>query len=244
MTFALSKIVVAFVLTGSIVCAWGINTTASCDGEFTRPAYKSRGYYCSPGQMVRDAYDPSKEVVCEEMEVDHLISLRQAWESGICGDDLKRLANDPRNLKFTHWRTNRLKGYLQPEVFAKTRSLQVAEMVIRDAEAVRQAYPIKSHDQIYVDRMLDYATNGAPHVPFPVASLSKGVRTGILYKQVGGRTVAFVGKRAVGYAIGVGATVEVVMAAGWAADWLTSPSQDERMRERAEYLMAVLEGEK
>lgn len=192
--------------------------------------------------MVQDAYDLGKEIPCEEMEVDHLISLRHAWDSGVCGDDLKRLANDPRNLKFTHWRTNRAKGYLQPEVFARGRSPEVSEMVMRDAEAVMKAYRIKTNDQIVADRIFWHATNSARYSRIPPSALSGAIRKQLIYRQVGGRTVAFLGKRAVGYVIGIGVGVDAIMAAGWAGEWLTSPTQDDRMKDRASLLKIVLEG--
>ncbi len=231
------------VLCLSVSTCWAVTsrTSTSCDGVFIRPAYKTRGHYCTPGQMVHDAYDFGKEVPCEEMEVDHLISLRQAWDSGVCGDDLKRLANDPRNLKFTHWRTNRAKGYLQPDVFARSRSSQVSQMIIRDAEAVMKAYQIRTNDQIVADRIVGFATNSARYSRVSVSALSNTIRTQLVYKQVGGRTIAFVGKRAIGYTLGIGVGVEAIMAAGWAADWLTSPTQDDRMRDRAAQLKDVLE---
>ncbi len=236
--------VVTFFLYGTIFGAGAAQTTASCEGVFVRPAYKTRGYYCAAGQLVQDAYDYGKSIRCEEMEVDHLVSLRQAWDSGVCGDDLKRLANDPRNIKFTHWRTNRSKGYLQPESFAKTRAPEISEMIVRDAEAVMRAYRIKPDDQIVADRMLRYVTSGAGHTRVPISAVRKEVRGRIVYKQVGGKTIAFLGKRAIGYTLGAGLGVEVIMAAGWAVEWLTSPAQDDRMKERAVHLKAVLEGSK
>ncbi|MHB1115577.1 hypothetical protein [Sideroxydans sp.] len=233
-------------LISALVClTYSAEVFASiCEEKFSRPSYKTRGFYCTPGQMVRDAYELDREIACEEMEVDHLVSLRQAWDSGVCGDDLKRLANDPRNLRFTYWQTNRAKGYLQPEVFAKTRSDAIARQVTRDAEVIMSEYRIKTKSQLLSDRFLFYATSGSKHIRIPLASINESIRNRLTYRKVGEKTVVYVGKRAVGYAIGVGLAIEAVMAAGWAADWLTSPSQDAQMKKRAEYFRSVLEGEK
>ena len=240
---SLKRMVASFVVSATIS---GVSVTQSmaavCEGEFTRPAYKTRSYYCAPGQMVQDDYDVGRKIPCEEMEVDHLISLRQAWGSGVCGEDLKRLANDPRNLKFTHWRINRAKGYLSPEDFARTRPRQISAVIIQDAEVVMREYRIKSRDQTIANRMLHYSTKGTKYTRIPISSVNAAILKKITYRQVGGKTVAYLGKRAIGYAVGVGIGIEAIMVAGWAVDWLTSPSQDERMKERAVFLRAVLEG--
>lgn len=237
MNCAVSMIVSAFVVLSYSTQAWA----SICEGKFTRPAYKTRGFHCSTGQMVRDAYEVTSEIACEEMEVDHLVSLRQAWDSGVCGEELKRLANDPRNLRFTYWKTNRAKGYLQPEVFAKTRSDAIAREITRDAEVIMREYRIKTKTQLLSGRMLFFATNGVKHIRIPISSINGSIRNKLVYRKVGEKTVVFIGKRAIGYAVGVGVGIEAVMAAGWAAGWLTSPSQDEQMKKRAEFFRFVLE---
>ena len=111
-----------------------------------------------------------------------------------------------------------------------------------------RAYRIKPGDQIVADRMLAYATNGVGHSRIPISAVNSTIQRKITYKQVGGRSVAFLGKRVIGYTlgvgVGVGVGVEAIMVAGWAAEWLTSPSQDDRMKERAGHLKAILEGVK
>jgi len=239
------KRVAPLVLAALTICGCPTQAVAAvCEGEFTRPAYKTRSYYCAPGQMVRDAYDHGREIPCEEMEVDHLISLRQAWDSGVCEEELKRLANDSRNLRFTHWRTNRAKGYLTPEEFAKRLPPQVSAAIMQDAEAVMRDYRVKSRDQTVAARMVAYATNGAAKTRIPMSALAGPIRKKIITRQIGGKVVAFIGKRAIGYALGVGVGIESIMAAGWATNWLTSPSQDERMKQRGTFFSAVLEGKK
>ena len=113
-----------------------------CDTVFKRPAYQTRQFFCSSGELVEDQYDLGTFYPCEQMEVDHLVSLSYAFRNGICDQDaLKKLANDQGNLRLTHWNTNRSKGVLSPEEFAvKKLTPEAAENVIRDAEKVRKAF--------------------------------------------------------------------------------------------------------
>lgn len=113
-----------------------------CETAFSRPAYRTRQAFCSVGEMVEDAYDPGVSYPCEEMEVDHFISLSYAHRNGVCNQDkLKRLANDPENLRLTNWQTNRAKASLSPEEFATKRlSSHQANRAIADAAKIRQRY--------------------------------------------------------------------------------------------------------
>lgn len=149
---------------------------AVCEGDFIRPAYKTRSHYCKKGEMVEDAYAPGTFIPCEAMEVDHLISLRHAWDRGVCGKDLKRLANDPRNLKFTHWRTNRAKGYSSPEDFAKTLPSSVAKKVRSDAATLMKDYKILSRDAAISRRMLSYASGKIKTTHIALSSIPNSVR--------------------------------------------------------------------
>jgi hypothetical protein len=89
----------------------GVGVAAKeCPLGFKRPAYKTRSAYCSTGEIVKDAYNFNKKILCEQMEVDHLIPLKLAHCAGLSDEQLKRLANDPKNLRFTLWKTNRSKG--------------------------------------------------------------------------------------------------------------------------------------
>lgn len=91
----------------------------TCEVEYKRPWYKTRGAYCSAGEMVEDCYRKGEFFPCEEMEVDHTVSMFYAYQQGVCGDELKLLANDPDNLCLTHWKTNRVKGAKSPREFAE-----------------------------------------------------------------------------------------------------------------------------
>ena len=90
-----------------------------CEVEYKRPWYKTRGAYCSVGELVEDCYRKGNFFPCEEMEVDHTVSMFYGYQQGVCGDELKLLANDPDNLCLTHWKTNRAKGAKAPREFAE-----------------------------------------------------------------------------------------------------------------------------
>jgi len=117
---------------------------ALCDTVFKRPTYPTRQAFCSSGELIEDAYDPGVFHSCENMEVDHLVSLRYAHRNGVCDpNDLRRLANDPNNLKLTYWRTNRSKATLSPEEFAiRKLSPAAAETVLKDAVALRSTFDL------------------------------------------------------------------------------------------------------
>lgn len=213
---------------------------AECLEPFSRPTYPTRQAFCRPGGHLPDAYDGGRMIRCEEVEVDHLISLRQAWASGVCGDDLKRLARDPRNLRFTHWQTNRRKGYLSPEIFVERLDAQDAENVLSDARALMRDYRIKPAQEATFDRMLAMTTSRARNTRI-VTIKGTGRLSSITWKQVNGRSVAYVGRKAVGYAVGAGVVLEAISLSSWAADWLMTPEQDDRMAARAEAFRTIFE---
>lgn len=214
-----------------------------CDEPYARPSYKSRGEYCQPGQQVQDAYAVGQLILCEEMEVDHLISLRQAWESGVCGEELARFANDPKNLRFTHWSTNRRKGRNAPEVFASTLPAQIARTVTRDANELRAEYKILDRTA-RVDMKITQAALGTGQfsristLSIPPAKLRE-----ITYRRLGQRTLVILGGRTIGYVLATGIAIEAVMISAWALNKLTSPSQTESMKARADLLTAIFDGE-
>lgn len=210
-----------------------------CDEPFARPSYPTRQAFCTLGQLLPDAYEKGRLVRCEEMEVDHLISLRQAWASGVCGKDLRRLANDPRNLRFTYWRTNRQKGYLSPEDFAARLPSDVASGILRDANALMRDYGIKSREEATLNRMLTLAEKGKGYTQVLLSQLSKPLLERLTFREIRGRTVAFIGKKAVGVAVGAGVAIEGINAANWAVGWITTPQQSKRMAARADMLREI-----
>lgn len=143
---AMLALILQFIVSGA--AASQTSAEAVCDTVFKRPAYPTRRAFCEPGQIVEDAYQPGASYPCEEMEVDHLVSLRYAHRSGVCDTEaLRRLANAPSNLRLTYWRTNRAKGTLSPEEFAvKKLSPEVAEKIIQDAAALRATFGLSKID--------------------------------------------------------------------------------------------------
>ena len=91
---------------------------STCDVEYKRPWYKTRSAFCQAGQLIEDCYRKGSFHPCEDMEVDHTISMFFAFQQGVCGEELKKLANDPDNLCLTYWKTNRSKGAKSPREFA------------------------------------------------------------------------------------------------------------------------------
>jgi hypothetical protein len=171
------------------------------------------------------------------MEVDHLISLKEAWESGICGEDLKRLANDPRNLRFTAWRTNRTKGAKSPEEFADSLPSGMKERVLKDAEALRGEYGILSRDELLRKRIHTLKAVPVKYIKVPIDLIPPRIKLKIDFKKAGKRTILVVGKRVVGYAIGVGAAIEVLNISYWALDAVVDHTEEIR---RANQLRAIL----
>lgn len=211
-----------------------------CLEPYSRPSYPTRKAFCSTGESVVDAYQIGQTILCEEMEVDHLISLRQAWHSGVCGEDLKRFANDRRNLRFTYWLTNRKKGYLSPEDFATQLPDELAERVILDSQALMRDYGIRPREEAILYRMQRLAELSVAHARIPISSISSELFKKFTFRTVGGKTIVFIGKKAIGLAVGAGAVIEFISVAGWAEDLLTTPNQSSRMAARAEMLRAIM----
>lgn len=111
-----------------------------CPADFKRPNYSTRSAFCEIGSKVEDFYNYDKKIACEEMEVDHLIPLKFAYCSGLEGEKLREFANDPRNLRFTHWLTNRRKGAKTLLEFADTLPTEMRARVLFDGMDVLLAY--------------------------------------------------------------------------------------------------------
>ena len=210
---------------------------AECNEPFQRPQYNTRSHYCSPGEYVPDSYDFDKPILCELMEVDHLISLRQAWESDICGSDLKKFANDPRNLRLTFWETNRKKGVKTPEEFASTLPKGMADRVLRDAKSLRSEYEILPKTVIIKKQIRALHARPVKYIAVPVDLISDRIKSRIVYKKIGKRILVILGNKIIGYALTVGAIVDVLMISYWALDSLVDHTDQHR---RATRLRAVL----
>lgn len=186
-----------------------------------------------------DSYAPGVRIRCEDMEVDHLISLREAWESGVCGDDLKALAKDPRNLRFTYWKTNRSKGRMPALEFANRLDGRVARLVEDDALILMKHYGILSHREALERRYLArLAQIPATRIPFSVLKAHSIEHT---IKKVGGKTVVFVGKRIVGTVVIVGSVYTAIELSSWAYGSLFLPSGDSASSERAARFKKVID---
>jgi len=140
-----SKIIILsliYILGGTSVLA------QECPLGFKRPSYKTRGAFCSTGEFVKDAYNFDKNISCEEMEVDHLIPLKLAHCAGLSDEQLKRLANDPRNLKFTFWLTNRSKGAKDLYSFVETLDPKIQKKILVDGVNLMNDYKIPLGPQL------------------------------------------------------------------------------------------------
>lgn len=114
-----------------------------CETEYKRPWHKSRSAFCVIGEQVQDGYFPDKFYPCEEMEVDHMVALFYAYQQGVCGDELKRIANDPDNLVLTHWTVNRAKGAKPPREFALGLPANDRNRIIQRIELVEKKFQIE-----------------------------------------------------------------------------------------------------
>lgn len=192
-----------------------------CDEPFRRPSYVSRSTFCSAGELIEDQYNLGSMIRCEDMEIDHLVSLREAWESGVCGADLSRLANDPANLRVTFWRTNRSKGRMSAFEFAERLNVRERDGVIRDATTVAQKYKILSRQDIVALRISSLIQRYRTITVSP----SQLAKIGSVSSQmINGRMAYFIGKRVIGTASALGATVTAIKVAEWAFDNALLPS--------------------
>lgn len=120
-----------------------IALSKTCELEYKRPWYKTRNAFCSVGEMVEDGYFKGSFHPCEEMEVDHTISMFYAYTQGVCGEDLKRLANDPDNLVLTHRSVNRSKGAKAPREFAEQLPQRERSNFLKRAQKVEKKFGIE-----------------------------------------------------------------------------------------------------
>lgn len=174
---------------------------ASCAHEFFRPYYKSRSEFCRTGELVTDFYT-GKKLRCEEAEVDHVVSLREAYLQGVCGDDLKNLAKDPDNLRLTHWTLNRRKGAMPVENFVSQNQFSDDVKTLNVAKKIRVKYGVLSGEDAFSMRVASYFSRskiGTKILPIMAVRSMKGVTE----KQVGKKILLFSGKRVIGFIPGV-----------------------------------------
>ncbi len=219
-------------LTATTVLALG------CNEPFVRPNYVARSSICATGEYVLDSYASGSRIRCEEMELDHLVSLKQAWESGVCGEDLKRFANDPLNLRPTYWKTNRTKGRRSPLSFSESLDGKVADTVRRDALIVMRKYGILSRRELFDRKNAAHVLRmGTVSVPFSKLAKNSGRYT---LKKVGEKTVVLVGNRVVGTLTIVGGVYTTAEVSMWSYRHLFIPNRDEASKDRAAMFEKIL----
>lgn len=210
-----------------------------CDHPFFRPYYKTRSHFCTPGQIVIDFYT-NERIRCEDAEVDHVVSLLEAYLGGVCGSDLKRLANDPDNLRLTHWTRNRRKAALPVEAFLEIEDVRRGAEARALAGQIRGKYRILGHEEIMTLRVSRHLSNSAGAKRIISLAAARGI-TGVVERTIDNKKFFFVGKRVVGYAVGVGAAAEVVLLAPRGFELLArSLSTDDQIR-RADYIQGLLD---
>ena len=93
-----------------------------CRSGFKRQYYKIPDeLLCKKGDRIPDDYETGVFNLCEDTEVDHFISQKQAWCLGLTEEQRKKLASDPKNLKRTKKSINRSKGAKNTFDFIKGR---------------------------------------------------------------------------------------------------------------------------
>lgn len=210
--------------------------------DMKRPWHKQRRHFCTSyeGQYVSDDYTDGNKILCEDMEVDHCISISWARKNGVCGANLQKLAKDPRNLKKTYWLTNRKKGAKGLHVFADTLPPKVKKKVLSECEPLLKEYSIYAERDLMSASLARYGSsslkNKTKSVPYYLLKdkVSKSKKEKLSIKRISGKSIVFIGKRVVGYAVGVGAAIEVVTFVPSAMEniayWAADPNDMEKAR--------------
>lgn len=188
---------------------------SSCEHSFYRPNYISRSAICAIGELVPDQYDGGKLIPCEQMEIDHLISLKEAFDSGVCGLELKRLAQDPDNLRTTFWLTNRKKGRMSPIEFSKNLSGTSKVKFLDDAEVVYKKYKIASKRNLIDLKLRKLSAKGAVRV-ISFKKFTKKYAKKLTKKVVAKKTLYYVGGKLVAVGAIAGGAVMVYEGSDWA----------------------------
>lgn len=213
---------------------------SSCDHKFYRPNYINRSSLCVLGELIPDQYDGGTLIKCENMEIDHLVSLKQAWENGVCGLELKKLANDPKNLRTTFWLTNRKKGSKSPLEFANSLKGKSKIDFLKSTEIVYRKYNIASQKTL-VDLKLARIVSHAKTGSMSFNLLSQKYKHKLSQKIVGKHILYYVGGRLVAVGAGVGTAVVVFQAGDWAFTNLFLPKDTERSSQREKKIKKFLD---
>ena len=210
---------------------WTEAQASVCDHQFYRPNYINRSSLCVLGELIPDQYDGGKLIRCKDMEIDHLVSLKQAYENGVCHLELKKLANDPANLRTTYWLTNRKKGRKSPVEFAKNLSGKSKIDVLRDTEIIYRKYSIASKKTLINLKLARLTAKGTAKA-ITLKKLTKKYGKKLTKKLVGNRTLYYAGGRLVAIGAVVGTAVAVFEVSNWAYTNLFLPKNTEQSSQR------------
>ncbi len=230
----------AYILLLLQLATWTEAQANSCDHQFYRPNYINRSSICAVGELIADQYDSGNLIRCEDMEIDHLVSLKQAWENGVCGLDLKKLANDPENLRTTYWLTNRKKGRKSPVEFAKDLNGKSKIDVLKGTEIVYRKYNIASNKTLF-DLKLARLTAKGTMKTITLKKLAKKYGKKFTQKIVGKRTLYYAGGRLVAVGTGVGTVAAIFEVSDWAYTNLFLPKNTEKNSHREEKMNQFFE---
>lgn len=178
----------------SVIIQPTVSLALDCPLDFTRPNYATRSSYCTMGEKVADYYNFDVEIPCEEMEVDHLIPLKLAHCFGVVGDQLREFANDERNLRFTHWTTNRRKGAKGLLEFSETLAPEMQLRVLKDGIEVMEAYNIPIDKNISIALSSVSKNLGKELVRFRHAFVTPKEAIQSTRASIGWRTARFAGR--------------------------------------------------
>lgn len=229
-----------FCLVAAFICLafTPVKADELCEHAFFRPYYKTRSHFCVVGQQVTDYYSGEK-ILCEEAEVDHVVSLREAYRGGVCGEQLRLFANDPENLKLTHWQNNRRKGAARVEDFLSSNAFTRSSEAARLAEGIRGRYRIVDGEAAFAKAISDSALR--KNAGKVVSTVAVNKMADLIEKRIGGRVLYFSGKRLVGVAARATGVASVVIFVPDAFTWLGRQSSAEIEVVRADYIRGLLE---
>ena len=218
--------------------AYPAKSETVCSHDFFRPYYRTRSHFCSAGEFVTDYYT-GLSILCEEAEVDHIISLREAYGRGICGDDLRSLANDPDNLRLTHWTINRRKGARAIEDFLSEGNFSGSHDARLLAANIRARYNILNGEASFARSLSNSIIRRGINIPLTASSLA--TLSDVVERRVGNRILYFSGNRLIGIAVRASGVASVVVMAPGAFEWIGRQASTEIEVARADYIRGLLE---
>ena len=89
--------------------------------------------------------------------------------------------------------------------------------------------------------MTRLALIGTSRVLLEKNAIPSKIKEKLTYRKARGKTLVYLGKRALGYVVIGGLVYETVSVATWGATMIMTPGQDERMKLRAETIRAAFD---